>query len=78
METRLKYLQEKRLAIIEPLRIMPQPQTDEDRSADASKGARDLLKSVEGEIEQVQKDLDAAREELVATETRFYEESARP
>jgi hypothetical protein len=77
MESRLSYLQEKRLAILDPLRVMPKAPTDADASADKSKGARDLLKDVEAEIEQVQKDLDAAKEELVATETRFAEESGR-
>ena len=77
MESRLAYLQEKRLAILDPLRIMPKAQSDADASADKSKGARELLKDVDDEIEQVQKDLDAAREELVATETRFAEESGR-
>jgi hypothetical protein len=78
MESRLKYLQDKRLAILDPLRIMPKAQNETDASADASKGARDLLKDVEAEIDQVQKDLDAAREELVTTETRFAQESGRP
>jgi hypothetical protein len=78
MESRLKYLQDKRLAILDPLRVMPKAQSEADASADASKGARDLLKEVEAEIDQVQKDLDAAREELVTTETRFAQESGRP
>jgi hypothetical protein len=77
MESRLKYLQDKRLAILDPLRIMPKAQSEADASADASKGARDLLKDVEAEIAQVQKDLDASRAELVETETRFAQESGR-
>ncbi len=71
LETRLAYLQQKRLAIIDPLRIMPQPQTPDEGARDAGLGAGELLASVEEEIESNEVGLKSAQENLVAIQTRF-------
>jgi hypothetical protein len=75
LESRLNYLQERRLAIIDPLRIMPMAQTSDDRKQEGSAGAAELLKAVEEEIVAKEAELRTAREELVATETSFAPES---
>jgi hypothetical protein len=78
LQSRLDYLNLKRLAILDPLRVMPKPQNEDDRTGDAEKGSRDLLASVEEEIKSVEADLKEAKDDLVTIETRFAQESAQP
>jgi len=78
LESRLEYLNLKRLSILDPTRIMPMPQTDEDRTADHGKGSRDLLADVDRQIETAESDLKEAKEDLIAIETRFARESGLP
>jgi hypothetical protein len=78
LESRLEYLNLKRLSVLDPTRIMPMPQTNEDRTADKGKGSRDLLAAVDREIETAEVDLKQAKEDLISIETRFAQESGRP
>jgi hypothetical protein len=78
LESRLEYLNLKRLSILDPTRIMPKPQTDDDRATDQGKGSRELLSLVEKEIETTEADLRQAKEALINIETRFAQESGRP
>lgn len=78
LESRLEYLNLKRLSVLDPTRIMPMPQTDDDRTADKGKGSRDLLASVDREIETAESDLTQAKADLITIETRFAQESGRP
>ncbi len=71
LEARLAYLQQKRLAIIDPLRIMPQPQSADESTRDAGLGSGDLLAEVEAEIESNETALKSAQENLVTIQTRF-------
>jgi hypothetical protein len=71
IEERLKYLNDKRLAILDPYRIMPPPQTAEDKKADPGLKVKELLALVDQEIKSTEGDLDAARQELVEVEMRF-------
>ena len=75
LEKRLAYLNEKRLAIIDPLRIMPQPQSADDTAKEAGLGASELLTAVEAEIATTEASLQSARDSLVTIETRFSAES---
>ncbi|HET6277903.1 MAG TPA: hypothetical protein VFG08_03890 [Candidatus Polarisedimenticolia bacterium] len=75
LEKRLAYLNEKRLAIIDPLRIMPQPQSADDTAKEAGLGANELLTAVEAEIATTEASLQGARDSLVTIETRFSAES---
>jgi len=76
LQSRLGHLDQKRLAIIDPLRVMPQPQSAEEGAQDAERGPRDLLEAVENEIESVKTDLDQAKQDLIVVETRFAQETA--
>jgi hypothetical protein len=78
LESRLEYLNLKRLSILDPTRIMPKPQSEDDRTADKGKGSRDLLASVDREIETAESDLTQAKADLITIETRFAMESGRP
>jgi hypothetical protein len=78
VESRLEYLNLKRLSILDPTRIMPMPQTAEDRATDQGKGSRELLEIVEKEIETAEADLKTAKEALITIETRFAQESVQP
>ena len=78
LESRLEYLNLKRLSVLDPTRIMPMPQTDDDRTADKGKGSRDLLASVDKEIETAESDLTQAKADLITIETRFAQESGLP
>jgi len=78
LESRLEYLNLKRLSVLDPTRIMPMPQTDDDRTADKGKGSRDLLASVDKEIETAESDLTQAKADLITVETRFAMESGQP
>lgn len=71
LEKRLAYLNEKRLAIIDPLRIMPQPQSPDEAAKQAGLGSAELLAAVDAEIETTESSLQSARDSLVAIETRF-------
>lgn len=75
LEKRLAHLNEKRLAIIDPLRIMPQPQGSDDIAAEEGLGSAELLATVEEEIESTEASLESARENLVALQTRFGTEA---
>ena len=75
LEKRLTYLQQKRLAIIDPLRIMPQPQGPDESAEEAGLGSADLLAAVEAEIESTEASLQSAQDNLVAIQTRFGAES---
>jgi hypothetical protein len=75
LEKRLAYLQQKRLAIVDPLRIMPQPQNPDETARDAALGSGELLAAVEEEIESTEAQLNSARENLVTIQTRFGAES---
>jgi hypothetical protein len=77
LESRLEYLNLKRLSILDPTRIMPMPQTDADRAADKAPGPRDLLAVVEKEIETTEADLKQAKDALITIETRFAQETGR-
>jgi len=74
LEKRLAYLNEKRLAIIDPLRIMPQPQGTDEAAKEDGLGSADLLAVVDAEIETTESSLKSARDSLVAIETRFAPE----
>jgi cell division protein ZapA (FtsZ GTPase activity inhibitor) len=78
LQSRLDYLNLKRLAILDPLRVMPKAQSEDERTADAGKGSRDLLASVDEEINSAEADLKEAKDDLVTIETRFAQESAQP
>jgi len=78
IESRLEYLNLKRLSILDPTRIMPMPQTEDDRTNDKGKGSRDLLAAVDKEIETAEADLTQAKADLITIETRFAQESGRP
>jgi hypothetical protein len=78
LQSRMDYLNLKRLAILDPLRVMPKAQSDDERTADAGKGSRDLLASVDEEIKSAEADLKEAKDDLVTIETRFAQESAQP
>jgi hypothetical protein len=54
---------------------IPPPQTDEDKENDKKLKVKDLLEQVDKEIKSVQEDLETARAELAAVETRFAQES---
>jgi hypothetical protein len=71
LESRMQYLADKRQAILDPYRIMPESQTTEDRQKDGSLGVRDLLAAVEEEIKTTGTQLRAAREELIGVQTQF-------
>jgi hypothetical protein len=75
LEKRLAYLNEKRLAIIDPLRIMPQPQSAADSATEPGLGASELLTAVEAEIATTEASLQSARDSLVTIQTRFGAES---
>jgi hypothetical protein len=75
LEKRLAYLQEKRLAIIDPLRIMPQPQGADESAREAGLGSSELLAAVEAEIESTEASLQSAQDNLVTIQTRFGAES---
>jgi hypothetical protein len=78
LESRLEFLNLKRLSVLDPTRIMPTPQNDEDRAADQAKGPRDLLAIVDKQIEDAEAELKQAKEALINIETRFAQESAQP
>ena len=71
LEARLAYLQQKRLAIIDPLRIMPQAQSADESAKDAGLGSGDLLAEVEAEIESNETALKSAQDNLVTIQIRF-------
>jgi hypothetical protein len=71
LQGRLDYLKNKRLAILDPLRVMPQPQSDDEKQQEAKLGAKDLLAQVDEEIKSVEAELKDAQESLVSIETRF-------
>jgi len=75
LEKRLAYLQQKRLAIIDPLRIMPQPQGSDNTAEEAALGSGELLAAVEEEIESTEASLNSAQESLVTIQTRFGAEA---
>ncbi len=75
LETRLAYLKQKRIAIVDPLNIMPQSQTDEDRQADVSLKPRDLLQQVETEISATEAQLETTRTTLAEIQIRFGAEA---
>lgn len=70
LESRLEYLQQKRLAIVDPLRIMPQAPSADDRQKDGGLGSRELLGLVEKDIQKVEADLKSAGDDLIAIQTR--------
>jgi hypothetical protein len=76
LQEQLTYLEQKRLAIIDPLRVMPKPRTPEEGEQDAGKKSRELLEGVDTEIETVEADLDQAKRDLITVETRFEQETA--
>jgi hypothetical protein len=78
IQSRLDYLNQKRLAILDPLRVMPKGQSEADRAADAAKGPRDLLAAVDDEIRALEEEQKQAKDDLVAVETRFAQESGQP
>jgi hypothetical protein len=71
LEKRLAYLQQRRLAIIDPLRIMPQPQGADESAREAGLGSSELLAEVEAEIESTEASLQSAQDNLVTIQTRF-------
>ena len=71
MQSRLDYLRQKRLAILDPLRVMPQAPSPDDRKNDAGLGARELLSTVEQEIKTLEGQVAEAQAELIAVEIRF-------
>jgi hypothetical protein len=71
LEARLDYLKQKRIAIVDPLNIMPRAQSDEDRRADAALKPNELLQQVEAEIAATQVKLDATRTTLAEIQLRF-------
>jgi hypothetical protein len=75
LEKRLAYLQQKRLAIIDPLRIMPQPQGSDNTAEEAALGSGELLAAVEEEIESTEASLNSAQDSLVTLQTRFGAEA---
>jgi len=78
LESRLEFLNLKRLSVLDPTRIMPSPQNDEDRAADQAKGPRDLLEIVDKQIADAEADLKQAKDALINVETRFAQENPRP
>jgi hypothetical protein len=77
LQEQLTYLEQKRLAIIDPLRVMPKPRTPEEGEQDATRKSREVLDSVEAEIETVKSDLDQAKRDLIGVETRFEQETSQ-
>ncbi|MFQ5877324.1 MAG: hypothetical protein ACE5JH_06480 [Acidobacteriota bacterium] len=71
LESRLDYLRLKRLAVLDPLRIMPAPPPGYDAGGEGELKARELLAKVEAEIGQAESELATLRENLVEIETRF-------
>lgn len=76
LQEQLTYLEQKRLAIIDPLRVMPKPRTPEEGEQDATRKSKELLESVEAEIETAKSDLDQAKRDLIGVETRFAQETS--
>jgi hypothetical protein len=70
IQGRIDYLNQKRLAILDPLRIMPQAQSDGDRTNDAAMKSADLLAAVDGEIKAQETALLEAKAEAAERESR--------
>ena len=73
LETRLTYLRDKRQAILDPYRVMPQARTAEDRQRDSDLKPAELLGTVDEEIRSTETGLRDAQEELVAVQLRFLD-----
>ncbi len=71
LQKRLKYLEQKRQAILDPFQIMPRGQTPGDRQEDAELGAQELLEAVIKEIKAANRELKDAQQGLVVIQTRF-------
>jgi hypothetical protein len=71
IQARIEYLKQKRLAILDPFRIMPQGSTSDDRTKDAGLGARELLAAVDEEIKSQETALAETQAQLAGVETQF-------
>ncbi len=75
---RLDYLRQKRIAILNPLVLMPAPPDGSSPEGEGHLKPKELLARVEAEIEALEKDLATLRENLVEIETRFGPEAGLP
>jgi hypothetical protein len=78
LEARLQYLRQKRIAIVDPLNLMPRAPAGEDTSDEAGLKPQQLLERVEAEITVAETELATVRENLVEIETRFGHEANLP
>jgi hypothetical protein len=78
LESRLEYLRQKRIAIVDPLNLMPRAPAGEETGSETGLKPQELLKKVEADIESVTTELETAREQLVEIETRFGHEANLP
>ena len=77
LETRLEYLRGKRLAVVNPLYLMPKPPPGETPDDDAGLKPKELLDRIEAEIASIEAEIATTRKTLVVIETRFGHEANR-
>ena len=75
LEKRVEYLRAKRLAVVNPLYLMPEPPPGESPDGDAGIQPQELLARIEAEIASAEAEIATARETLVEIETRFGHEA---
>jgi hypothetical protein len=71
LQARLDYLNARRAAVLNPLQIPPRPQSDDDKSREATLKPKELLDQIDAEIKSVGDELKVAQDDLVEFETRF-------
>ncbi|MEE9292898.1 MAG: hypothetical protein V3U83_08235 [Acidobacteriota bacterium] len=77
LERRLEYLRGKRLAVVNPLYLMPKPPPGETPDDDAGLKPKELLDRIEAEIASIEAEIATTRKTLVVIETRFGHEANR-
>ena len=75
LEKRLEYLRGKRLAVVNPFYLMPEPPPGETPDDDAGMKPKELLDRIEAEIASAEAEIATSRETLVEIETRFGHEA---
>lgn len=75
IDKRLSYLRAKKNAVLNPFTLMPQPQSEDETTSEASLRPMDLLDRIDGEIKGLEEEKEQVQAELVSVETRFEQES---
>ncbi|MCZ6696037.1 MAG: hypothetical protein O7A63_05775, partial [Acidobacteria bacterium] len=75
LERRLEYLRGKRLAVVNPLYLMPEPPPGETPDDDAGMKPQELLARIEAKIASAEAEIATTRKTLVVIETRFGHEA---